>query len=201
MEVYKAIAAIQGDLAKEGISKDRRNQQQGFAYRGIDDVYAALAPLMAKYSLCILPRVVTKEAAERTSAKGGVLFYTAVTVEFDLVSALDGSKHTVSAVGEAFDSGDKSIGKAQSYAYKAMAFMLFAIPVEGQDNDPDANSHEVKPPVITEQQASDLLALIENVGADVAKFATYYKINSVTDLPASKLKQAIDGLEKKRVKQ
>ena len=144
-EVYKAIAAIQGELAKEGISKDRKNQQQGFAYRGIDDVYASLSPLMAEHKLCILPRVVSRDASERTSAKGGVLFYTAVTVDFDIVSAIDGSKHTVTAVGEAFDSGDKSIGKAQSYAYKAMAFMLFAIPVEGQDNDPDAHSHEVKP--------------------------------------------------------
>ena len=144
-EVYKAIVAITGALAKEGISKANKNQQQGFAYRSIDQVYAALSTLLAEHKLCILPRVTSREATERTSAKGGVLFYTAVTVDFDLVSAIDGSRHTVTAVGEAFDSGDKSIGKAQSYAYKAMAFMLFAVPVEGQDNDPDANSHEVKP--------------------------------------------------------
>ena len=155
IEVYKAIAAVQGELAKGGISKDRKNQQQGFAYRGIDDVYGALAPLVAKHNLCILPRVVSREATERTSAKGGVLFYTAVTIDFDLVSAIDGSKHTVTAVGEAFDSGDKSIGKAQSYAYKAMAFMLFAIPVEGQDNDPDAHSHEiVNKPVLAPAKTS-----------------------------------------------
>jgi hypothetical protein len=200
IEVYKAIAAIQGELAREGISKSRKNQQQGFAYRGIDDVYAALAPLVAKHNLCILPRVVSREASERTSAKGGVLFYTAVTVDFDLVSAVDGSKHTVTAVGEAFDSGDKSIGKAQSYAYKAMAFMLFAIPVEGQDNDPDATSHEVKEQRITEQQYFDLLALIADVGADQGKFCVYYKINDPAELPASKFASAVKGLEQKRGK-
>jgi hypothetical protein len=40
------------------------------------------------------------------------------------------------------DSGDKSHGKAMSYAYKSMAFAAFAIPTEG-DNDPDAKTHEV----------------------------------------------------------
>jgi len=88
--------------------------------------------------------MISKKDAERTSAKGGILFYTEVGAEFDFVSAVDGSKHIVGPVyGEAFDSGDKSIGKAMSYAYKAMAFMAFAIPTEG-DNDPDATTHTVK---------------------------------------------------------
>lgn len=143
-EVYKSIVKITAALSKEGISKDRKNQQQGFAYRGIDDCYAALSPLLAEHNLCIMPRITERIAEERQSAKGGILFYTAVTACFDIVSAVDGSTHTVISYGEAFDSGDKSIGKAMSYAYKAMAFMLFAIPTEG-DNDPDAHSHEVKP--------------------------------------------------------
>ena len=46
MEVYKQIAAIQGELAKTGISKDRKNEQQGYKFRGIDEVYNALSPLL-----------------------------------------------------------------------------------------------------------------------------------------------------------
>ena len=39
-EVYAAIAAVQGTLAKTGISKNRKNQQgSGYMFRGIDDVY------------------------------------------------------------------------------------------------------------------------------------------------------------------
>ena len=162
LAVYQSIVAITGALAKEGISKDKTNQQQGFKYRGIDQVYAALSTLLAEHHLCILPKVVKRESEERTSAKGGVLFYNAVTIDFDLVSAADGSTHTVTAVGEAFDSGDKSVGKAMSYAYKAMAFMLFAIPVEGQDNDPDANSHEVKPKNTTTTQNKTSQATTED---------------------------------------
>jgi len=144
LEVYKSIVAITGELAKEGIAKKQVNQQQGFKYRGIDAVYAALSPLLASHQLCILPRIISKEVVERVNAKGTALFYTTVEANFDVVSAVDGSTHTVISYGEAMDSGDKSIGKAMSYAYKAMAFMLFAIPTEG-DNDPDAQTHEVQP--------------------------------------------------------
>lgn len=152
MEVYKSICSIQTELAKTGISKSRSNQQQGFKYRGIDDVYNELSGLLASNQLCILPRITNKEVTERVNAKGTALFYSTVTAEFDLVSAKDGSKHTVCSYGEAMDSGDKSIGKAMSYAYKAMAFMLFAIPTEG-DNDPDAKTHEVQPKHIAPQPA------------------------------------------------
>ena len=142
MKIYQAINAVQAELAKTGIAKDRRNTQQGYSFRGIDDVYAALSPLLAKHGLCILPRMLSRTVTERTTPKGGVLFYTAVEAEFDFVSAEDGSKHTVKTFGEAMDSGDKSTNKAMSAAYKYAAFQAFAIPTEG-DNDADATTHEV----------------------------------------------------------
>jgi hypothetical protein len=144
MNVYEAINAVQSDLAKEGITKDRRNEQQGYKFRGIDDVYNAIAPLLAKHKLCILPRYISRECTERTTAKGGVIFYATVHGEFDFVSALDGSKHTVTTYGEAMDSADKATNKAMSAAYKYAAFQAFAIPTEG-DNDADAHHHEVAP--------------------------------------------------------
>ena len=39
----KGINAVQAELAKTGIAKDKRNAQQGYNFRGIDDVYAAVA--------------------------------------------------------------------------------------------------------------------------------------------------------------
>lgn len=147
MKIYQAINAVQADLAKVGIAKDRRNTQQGYKFRGIDDVYQSLSPLLAKHGLCILPRVIERKVTERQTQKGGVLFYTVVHMEFDFVAAEDGSKHTVSTVGEAMDSGDKSSNKAMSAAYKYAAFQAFAIPTEG-DNDNDATTHEVKAPDI-----------------------------------------------------
>lgn len=142
--VYKAIAAVAGDLAKEGISKERVNQQQKYKFRGIDDIYNTLAPLLCKHGLVILPRYTEHNCIERRTKAGGALFYTSVRGEFDLVAVEDGSLHTVVTFGEAMDSGDKSTNKAMSAAYKYAAFQAFSIPTEG-DNDADATTHDVAP--------------------------------------------------------
>lgn len=146
MKVYQAINAVQAELSKDGITKSRRNQQQGYNFRGIDDVYNALSPLLAKHGLCILPRVLARDCQERTTQKGGVLFYVTVEAEFDFVCAEDGSKHVVRTFGEAMDSADKATNKAMSAAYKYAAFQAFAIPTEA-DNDADAHTPEPVRPI------------------------------------------------------
>lgn len=170
MKVYKAINAVQAELSTVGITKDRRNMQgNGYNFRGIDDVYNTIAPLLAKHGLCILPRVLARECVERVSQKGGALFYITVEVEFDFVSAEDGSKHTVKTFGEAMDSGDKATNKAMSAAYKYAAFQAFSIPTEA-DNDADAHTHAVAAaPDIT-----DFLSAIE-ASANSDELAKVYK--------------------------
>lgn len=144
MKVYQAIANVMGDLAKTGISKDQTNSFDKYKFRGIDDVYNALAPLLAKHGLVILPRVLERLSEERVSQKGGAVFYVTVKAEFDMVAAEDGSKHTVCAYGEAMDRGDKGTNKAMTAAYKYAMFEAFCIPTEGSD-DADSESHEVRP--------------------------------------------------------
>lgn len=152
MNVYQAINKIQSALARQGITKDKRNAQQGYNFRGIDDVYNALSPLLAEHGLCILPRMLSRQCEERQTAKGGTLFYVTVEAEFDFVSAEDGSKHVVRTFGEAMDSGDKATNKAMSAAYKYAAFQAFAIPTEG-DNDADAQTHQVSAKTVTAPSA------------------------------------------------
>ena len=141
--VYKAIADVSAEIALTGISKDRKNEQQGYKFRGIDDVYNALAPFLAEAKLCILPNVLEREVVERQTKSGGALFYVTVKVRFDFVSAEDDSKHEVTTYGEAMDSGDKATNKAMSAAFKYACMQAFCIPTEG-DNDADATTHEVK---------------------------------------------------------
>ena len=146
MNVYACIAAVSAELAQAGISKDRKNEQQGYKFRGIDDVYNALAPLLAKHGLVIIPRILSRIVTERVTQKGGVLFNVTVEAEFDFVSAKDGSKTTARSFGEAMDSADKATNKAMSAAYKYTAFQTFCIPTEG---DHDADAHTPEPSVPT----------------------------------------------------
>lgn len=162
--VYQAINAVQADLAKEGISKSRDNKQQGYKFRGIDDIYNTIAELLAKHKLVITPKVVSREQVERMSSNDKALFYTTVLVEYTFASAVDGSTQLAAAYGEAMDSGDKSTNKAMSAAYKYLCLQTFCIPTEG-DNDADATTHTVKP---TAQSAYGTATAMKKKWAEIA---------------------------------
>jgi hypothetical protein len=168
MKVYSAINAVQAELATVGIAKTK--QGNGFKFRGIDDVYQAIAPLLAKNGLCILPRVLTRQSVERQSKQGGALFYITVEVEFDFVAVEDGSKHTVKTFGEAMDSGDKATNKAMSAAYKYACFQAFAIPIEGTP-DSDESSYEVSFGFDINEMANHLMAIQDAKTHDELKTA------------------------------
>lgn len=155
-QVYAAISQVTAEMARIGIAKGRTNTQQNYKFRGIDEFLDALAPVLPACKLCVLPRIVEREQVERTSAKGGQLFYTTLTADFDFVCVADGSKHTVRTVGEAMDSGDKSSNKAMSAAYKYAVMLTFAIPIEGTP-DADEQSHDVQQMAPVEQRAADWL--------------------------------------------
>lgn len=143
-DVYRAIAYVMREIGKEGIEKSSKNQQQGYNFRGIDACMNALNPILADAGLCILPRMMSRTQDERTTAKGGVLFYVVVEAQFDFVSAKDGTMHTVVMYGEAMDSGDKATNKAMSAALKYACLETFMIPTEGMD-DADASTHVPMP--------------------------------------------------------
>lgn len=199
--VYAKIAAVQAELAKVGISKSRKNQTPGqnYSFRGIDEVYNTLAPMMADHGLCILPRIVEHSLVERGKTKNGNTIWSAVvTAEFDFVSADDGSVHVVRTIGEAMDSSDKATNKAMSAAYKYAALMTFAIPTEG-DNDADAHTPEVvaTPALVNDGQWSELIAMIEATNTDAGKFCEAFKVDSVKTLPAAAFPKAKAMLERK----
>jgi hypothetical protein len=144
MKVYQAIKAVSAAMSAGGISKGRKNQAQGYNFRGIDDVLNALSSALVEAGLVILPRVISREVIERQTAKGGAIFYVTVEVEFDLVATEDGSKHTVKTFGEAMDSADKATNKAMSAAYKYLALLTFCIPTEATpETDADFSTHEI----------------------------------------------------------
>jgi hypothetical protein len=194
--VYTAIAQVMATIAKQGISKDRKNDAQGYAFRGIDDVYNALAPILSEAGLCVLPYVKSREVLERQTRSGGALFYVTVAVDFALVSAVDGSTHTISVVGEAMDSGDKATNKAMSAAYKYACMQAFCIPTEG-DNDADKQTHEVAPSTITKNEVEVIEKLAVAASVDLAAVCSVYKIPSINQLPMSKAQEVIIRLQSK----
>ncbi|MGH7744163.1 MAG: ERF family protein [Candidatus Dormibacteria bacterium] len=143
LKVFSSIVAIQCELAKIGIAKNHNNKQQGYEFRGIDDIYFALCRLLAAHRLCIFPQVLGRSVIERQTKSGGALFDVVLDVQFDFVNSEDGSKFSARVIGEAMDSADKGTNKAMSAAYKYVCLLTFCIPTAGLMEDADATTYEV----------------------------------------------------------
>lgn len=144
--VHKAIAAVSAAIGKVGIGKTRRNEEQRFNFRGIDDVLNALSPLLSEHGLVIVPRVAERTLVESRTGNGKPLWKVTLRVDYHLISVSDGSREVATTYGEAMDMADKATNKALSAAYKYLAIQIFAIPVEGTpDADADPSMDEASP--------------------------------------------------------
>jgi hypothetical protein len=139
--IYKALAAVNKSI--KPIAKERTNQQQGFKFRGIDDVMNELHSLFAENEIFILQKVNDVQVTERTNTKGTLLFYVRINITYVFTHS-DGSYVEITVTGEAMDSGDKATTKAMSIALKYALLQIFLIPTD-EEKDPDVSSHEVKP--------------------------------------------------------
>lgn len=174
--IYQLIPLIMADV--EPVAKSQKNTQQGYSFRGIDQVYAALQAILAKHGVFTVPRVINERAEERTSRSGTALIYRVLTIEYDFY-APDGSYITACVIGEGQDSGDKASNKAMSVAHKYALLQVFCIPTE-EPKDPEHDSHELKP------KASKIYAPkpVETYQAHEAQnkyLRTIFEDNGVTD--------------------
>lgn len=144
--IYKAVLAVMKDT--EAISKNRTNEQQGYKFRGIDDAYNALHPLLSKHGVFTVPEVLEERREQRETSKGGILNYAILKIRYTFFAG-DGSSVTATVIGEGMDSGDKASNKAMAVAHKYALLQIFAIPTE-DPKDPEIDSPEpvvVKAPI------------------------------------------------------
>lgn len=139
--IYEAIPAILADV--EAIGKNRHNKQQGFAFRGIDDVMNTLHPLFAKHKVFPTCDVSDVTRSERETKSGGTMFCVTLKAKYTL-HASDGTSVSTTAAGEGMDTADKATNKAMSSCYKYAMFQLLCIPTEAVDGDAETPP-EVRP--------------------------------------------------------
>jgi len=141
-KIYKAITDAMAQISP--IAKAKKNEQQRFYYRGIDDVMNELNPILARHKIFVYPEVVKSERSERQTGKGGTLLYSILTVVYHFATD-DGSEVCVTVVGEGMDSGDKASNKAMAVAMKYACLQMFCIPTEDM-NDPDSETPPASTP-------------------------------------------------------
>ena len=195
MNIYESITKIMEEIP--AIGKEKKNLQQGFKYRGIDDVMNALQPLLAKHKVFIAPEVLEQTREERTTAKGGTLIYSICKIKYTFY-AEDGSSISSTTIGEGMDSGDKATNKAMAIAMKYALFQVFCIPTE-EMKDPDAETPpEIKPKTIDNTHVQALEKAIENANIStdkVTKVLDKFGYKSISDILASDYMNVCNALK------
>ncbi|SHT54308.1 bacteriophage protein [Mycobacteroides abscessus subsp. abscessus] len=123
----------------QSISKDSQNRQQGFNFRGIDAVMNAVGPLLREHGVIVVPMAQSHEAERYTSKNGGQMCNRIVEMGFTVYGPR-GDHFNGIAYGEAADSGDKSMTKAESVALRT--FLLQSLMIPTDEPDPDSQIHE-----------------------------------------------------------
>lgn len=137
-QIFAAMIAVMDEVG--AIGKNRKNTQQNYQFRGIDDVLAELQPLLVKHKIICVPEVLEAEREMLDTKSGGRMASVRLKVKHTYTCATDGSSVCATTWGEAMDAGDKASNKAMSAALKYAHTESFSIPTYEVDRDTEESS-------------------------------------------------------------
>jgi hypothetical protein len=119
-----------------------------------------------------------------------------------VLTHIQGHSERVQMIGPTDTSGSKNAIQAvgSTVTYLQRYTLLSATGIAAADTDDDGRGAGKPVATITEDQAADLRAMAEDVGADLPKFLAWLGVESLSDLPADKYRKAVAALESKRGK-
>ena len=143
--IHEAITKAMAEIAKTGIAKTSKASMGGSTvwFRGIEAAMNEMSGVLIRCGITVTPSYQELSVTERARAEAGKFTrFCTLRGEFTF-SAADGSSVTSSVYGEAMDSGDKAVVKAQSVAFRTALFQQFVIPTMAIDpethGDDDGN--------------------------------------------------------------
>lgn len=139
--IFPAMLAVMVDV--KAIEKGRRNEQQGFNFRGIEDILNELHDICARHGVFALPFVEERDATHRQTRSNTSLWTEHHRVRYVFYAA-DGSHVEAMVWGEGTDLADKATAKAYTSAFKTLLIQAFQIPTADAE-DPDRAAEESTP--------------------------------------------------------
>lgn len=203
-QIFELIPKIMKEIGS--IGKNRKNQQQGYSFRGIDDAYNALAGPLADNGVFIVPEVLDTTREQWQTKAGGNMFSVMLKAAFTFF-APDGSSIRAVTAGEGMDTGDKATNKAMSAALKYAMLDVFCIPTEEPKDSENDNPEPAKkiggnsgsPKSEFEVKVEALLAAREFTVEEIANIKSRIikkkKVGNISRLPASEQTALITAIE------
>lgn len=168
----------QFSVTRDGVKVARK-------YASLDDIAATIRVPLADHGLSYRwgDSIITEGRMTLTcivSHSGGHSVSSAVTLPVD---------------SKAGCSEQQKYGAAGTYAQRYS--LIQALGLTSCDEDDDGNAGTPVEP-ISEHQAANLQALMDEVKADKGRFLDYFGCDKIADLPAARFKEAVAMLERKR---
>lgn len=132
------MGRVLADVPAVGKNSQAPSNMGGYAFRGIEDVLAALKPAMARHGVFCIPDVIERLPTERPLGSGKVMFVVDLCIRWTFYGPA-GDTLTSTCWGQGTDMGDKATQKAMTSAFKSMLMQTFVI----GDAASDAEAHEV----------------------------------------------------------
>lgn len=172
--IYAALSAAMNDISRRGIAKLSRADTGGAKYnfRGIEAAMNEMSPILVKHGITVTAAYSDLTVIERAKAEAGkATRFVTIKGRFTF-AAQDGSNVSSEVYGEAMDSGDKAVVKAQSIAFRTALFQQFVVPTMAMDPESDDQS---------EQDEDDLDQWQEAAMLGSAALRAHYEKHTPTD--------------------
>lgn len=181
-----AMAAFKAEPLRINKSKDvKHNGKYMYSHATLAQVVDAVVGALSKHGLS--HRWETKQEGETISVTC-VLTHELGHSERTTLSGLpdkSGAKNSIQAVGS-------------TVSYLSRYTLMAATGLAASDMDDDGQKAAPRAENITEDQVAELEALLQEVGANRAKFLTWAKVDDLSKIPAKRYSSVVRQLEAKR---
>lgn len=179
MNIYEKLSKISNELSTVAKNLSVGEGKAKYKAVGEADVLKAIKPLEEKYKVYSYPsqrRIIESGFLDTVNYKGEPKkqFYERIEVIYKFVNIEEPNEYIeITTYGDGIDSGDKSVGKAMTYADKYALLKAYKI-VTGDDpgQEPSGELEGVKI-----ELDKRLLSQAQELGIDLEKVAIYLKKN------------------------
>jgi hypothetical protein len=197
--VVEALSAVMEDV--QAVRKDKRNEQQGYQFRGIDAVVNAVGPAFRRHHIIAVPTKSDARYRDVQTSTGKPSRECTVIVTYRFYGPA-GDFIECEVPGESMDFGDKGAPKAMSVAYRIALLQALCIPTD--EPDADSQSYERAPqpdPTLAAAQAARFAELTKGLAdattepdlkAAWEKVVAAYKADEITTTQANQLRADLD---------
>ena len=204
MNIYEKLSKITEEL--ETVKKSLTVGSGSYGYKAVGemDILNAVKPLEVKYGVYSYPmnrKVITSEVIDTMkNDKVSTKFFLRIETTYRFIN-IDEPSEFVDQVsyGDGVDPLDKAPGKAMTYSDKYSLMKAYKI-MTGDDPDQKHSKDTTVTRKVKKEDVADTYKKILDLqlsAEDVAKWETYYKVNSILDCDQDQMNFILDRFSKR----